>query len=131
MSLLVAHQVPLPESFRLSGAAAGDDSLKRTAEHLATEIERGQSLPQAVDGTPQLPPLLRWLITVGEQQAMLAESLRQAADVYENRAIAKMDWFRRIVPPLAVIICCGTITALYALALFLPVAHMLEQMKVA
>ena len=130
MSLLVEHQIPLPEACRLSGEASGNAALSQAANDLALEVERGQTLPEALEVSPQLPPLLRWLIAVGDRQSSLAGSLRQAADVYEVRAIVKMNWFRRIVPPLAVILCCGSITLVYGLMLFLPVAEMLEQLGV-
>ena len=130
MSLLVEHRVPLPEAFRLSGEAAGSSTLSYAAAQLADDIERGQSLQSAVEAVPQLPPLLRWLVAVGQRQSSLAASLRHAADVYELRAVAKMEWFRRIVPPVAVIVCCGAITLLYALMLFLPVTEMLKQLGV-
>lgn len=130
LSLLVEHQVPLPEACRLSGEAAGDSHLSHAASELATTVERGQSLQQAMEGSQRLPSLLRWLITVGERQGSLAPSLKQAAAVYEQRAITKMEWFRRIVPPVTVVVCCGTITLLYGLTLFVPLAEMLKQLGV-
>lgn len=130
LSLLVEHRVPLPEGCRLSGEAAGDDRLRRDSEQLASALERGMPLQEALDQTSQLPSFLRWLIAVGEQQGAPAASLRQAAAVYEQKALSKLGWFRSVVPPLIVVLCCGTITLLYGLTLFLPLSALIKQMGI-
>ncbi|MCA9024724.1 MAG: type II secretion system F family protein [Planctomycetaceae bacterium] len=129
MTVLVDHDVPLPEACRLSGEATGRESLRQVGDHLAQHIEAGQSLEAAVKQEPQLPAFLGWLMSVGEQQGALPASLKQATDVYEQRALAKLDWFRRIVPPTIVLLVGGTITLIYALSLFLPMTQLLESLS--
>ncbi len=128
MTVLVDHDVPLPEACRLSGEATGRESLRLAGDRLAARIEAGQSLATAVKQETGLPSFLSWLMTVGEQQGALPASLRQATSVYEQRAIAKLEWFRRVVPPTIVLLFGGTITLLYALTLFLPMTQLLQSL---
>ncbi len=129
LSVLVDHNVPLPEACRLCGASTDNESLRSVGERLAQRIEAGVSLANAVNLEPQLPAFLRWLVTVGEQQGALAHSLRQATSVYEQRAMAKLDWFRRLVPPTIVLLFGGTITLLYGLLLFIPMTQLLQSLE--
>lgn len=128
LSLLSQHEVPLPEGCRLAGQAAGDDWLRDQAEQLASSVESGQALSEAVTSAHQIPGFLRWLMAVGDRQGTLASSLRQGAELHEQRAMAKLAWFRRVVPPLVVIGCCGSITLLYGLTLFLPLTELIRSM---
>lgn len=129
LALLVEHEVPLPQACRLSGAAAGNENIRIAGERLATRIESGQPLSTAVKENPGLPAFLAWLMTVGEQQGALASSLRQATSVYEQRALAKLDWFRRVVPPTLVLIVGGAITLIYGLSLFIPMTELLRSLE--
>jgi type II secretory pathway component PulF len=128
LSLLVGHGVPLPEGCRLAGEASGDPLLQEESHQLASRIESGVGLSKAITTARRIPAFLRWLITVGDLQGTLAASLRQGAEIHEQRALTKLDWFGRVVPPVIVLGCCGSIVLLYALTLFLPVTEMLQTM---
>jgi type II secretory pathway component PulF len=130
LALLVEHAVPLPEGCRLAGEASGDALLGAESRQMAAAIEAGRPLSEAVSAARRIPAFLRWLIAVGDRQGTLAASLRQGAEVHEQRALTKLEWFQRVVPPVIVLGCCGSITLLYALTLFLPLTQMLRAMGV-
>ena len=129
LALLVEHDVPLPQACRLSGASAGNSALHQAGERLANHVEAGNSLSSAVNAESRLPAFLKWLMTVGEQQGSLASSLYQATSVYEHRALAKLDWFRRVIPPTLVLLVGGAITLVYGLSLFIPMTELLRSLE--
>lgn len=128
LGILVEHDLPLSQGLLLSGQAANDSRVERSARQLAAAIERGQSLPDAIQSADRLPSFLSWLISLGARQNSLPASLHQAANLYEQRALAKLDWFRRIVPPSIVLLVGGTITLFYGLTLFLPLSEMIHRL---
>jgi type II secretory pathway component PulF len=130
LALLVEHEVPLPEGCRLAGEASGDALLQEESHRVAAAIETGRPLSEAIGAARQIPAFLRWLIVVGDRQGTLAASLRQGAAVHQQRALTKLDWFQRVVPPVIVLGCCGSIVLLYALTLFLPLTEMLRTMGI-
>jgi general secretion pathway protein F len=129
LSLLTRYSVPLPEALRLSGDASGSERLRRVAADLAERIEAGQTLRASLPAAARLPAFLRWLMQVGEHQGTLPDSLDQAASVYEQRALARLNWFRRVVPPAIVLVLGGVITLTYALSVFVPMTQLLESLQ--
>ncbi len=128
LSLLVKHSVPLPEAVRLSGDASNSGQLRVAAADLSSRLESGDSLQMSLTDAPRFPTFLKWLMAIGEQQGSLAKSLHQAANVYEQRALTRLDWFRRIVPPTAVLLFGGLIALTYALSVFLPLTQLLQSL---
>jgi general secretion pathway protein F len=135
LALLVEHQTPLAEAVVLAAEASGDPRLTLAAKQLAAEIGAGiassgqeQSAAGRAQGLTEIPPLLRWLIATGGNQATFAAALRDAADTYRRRAIRRADWLRLYLPMLLTIGIGGTVTVLYALSLFVPWTSMLFEL---
>jgi type II secretory pathway component PulF len=122
LSILTEYRVPLPEALRLSAAATGDVQLTEVMEQTAALVESGQSLERAIPDGDGVPALLRWLMVIGEQQSSLPAMLRQAADVYQQRATIRAEWIQRVLPVALVMVLGGGTTALYALTVFVPMA---------
>jgi general secretion pathway protein F len=131
LALLVDHQVPLAEAVVLAAKCSGDARLILAAKQLAADVSDGIVAGGASSGTDRgadpsdVPPLLRWLIATGSNQPALAKSLREAADTYRRRAVRRADWLRLYFPMLATVGIGGTVTAAYALSLFIPWTTML------
>jgi general secretion pathway protein F len=124
MSILTEYRVPLPEALRLSAAATGDARLTAVIEQTAALVESGQPLERALPEGDGVPALLRWLMVIGEQQSSLPAMLRQAADVYQQRATIRAEWIQRVLPVALVLLLGGGTTALYALTVFVPMASL-------
>jgi len=129
LSVLVEFGVPLPEGLRLSGDASGSARLRTASAAIAGGIESGESLKQSLTNVGSLPAFLKWLMIVGEHQGSLGRSLRQGAGVYEQRALGRLDRFRRIVPPTIVLVFGSLAVLTYALSVFVPMSELLQAME--
>lgn len=127
LALLVEHDVPIAEGVRLAAETSGDRRLIAAAKHLAGQISAGGAAADADEPT-SIPPLLRWLITTGGRQPALSKALRDAADTYRRRAVRRADWLRSRLPVILLLGIGGTVTVVYALALFLPWSALLYQL---
>ncbi len=131
LALLVEHQTPLSEAVVLSAEASGDPRLTLAAKQLAADIGAGIANPSGAEeprGLAEIPPLLRWLIATGGNQASFAAALRDAAETYRRRAIRRADWLRLYLPMLLTLGIGGTVVVLYALSLFVPWTSMLYEL---
>lgn len=143
LALLIDHDVPLSEAMTLSAEASGDARLISAAKRLADEISAGilsgrgssttaprETTKRDVDSAEStaLPPLMRWLIATGARQPALAKALRDAADTYRRRAVRRADWLRVRLPVILMLGIGGTVTVLYALALFVPWTSLLYEL---
>jgi type II secretory pathway component PulF len=141
LALLVEHETPLPEAVVLAAETTGDRSLIAAAHRLADEIRAGRQQGTStsalsdtnapVHGTPpaRLPPMLDWLIRSGAGQKNLAAVLRQNAETYRRRAIARADWLRWRLPVFLTVAVGGTATLLYGLVLFIPWISILNDLQ--
>jgi general secretion pathway protein F len=136
LALLVEHQTPLGEAVVLAAETTGDPRLTLAAKQLAADISAGiasgrpsgEPEASAPGAATEIPPLLRWLIATGGNQATFAAALRDAADTYRRRAIRRADWLRLYLPMLLTLGIGGTVVAVYALSLFVPWTSMLYQL---
>lgn len=148
LALLLEGGLGLPEAVELAADATGDPALRRDARALAAAIRRGES-PATVladggearggrrasraarDRSSSFPPLLRWLLAVGERRGAIAPALRHAADVYRRRAVQRAEMIRTFLPT-ALVLGVGVSTVLlYALTLFVPFTSLLKSLTTA
>ena len=54
--------------------------------------------------------------------------LRQNADMYRRRAVARAEWLRWRLPVILTLAIGGTITLVYALSLFIPWVALLKEL---
>lgn len=129
LALLLEHQVPLPEALVLAAETSGAPESIAAARRVAAKLEQGANLNGVAAGLEGFPPLMRWLLSVGQNEQMLLALLRHSADVYRGRAIRRSLWLRFVLPSIFTIALGGTATLLYALSLFIPFTTLLEQLS--
>jgi general secretion pathway protein F len=128
LGLLVEHGVPYPEALTLASEATGDASVIRLGNDLAAAIARGDAPRVALGDDRALPPLLRWLLASGPQQAALAASLHGLATIYRRRARHQADKIRVFLPIVLLLVIGLSSTLLFGLAIFLPFSELLENL---
>lgn len=99
LSLLVRHDVPLPEALVLTAGGITDGYIAQQCRRLATRIEGGKSFTMSLVELRTLPlsivPLVHW----GERHGALAEALCAAADMLEGRLRVKTALLAQVIPP--------------------------------
>jgi type IV pilus assembly protein PilC len=76
LAQLTSSGLPVEQGLRLIAAEMGRGSIKRTLEQVAAELERGQSLPQAIERhRAQFPPLYANLVDAGIRAGSLPRVL--------------------------------------------------------
>lgn len=132
LALLVEHQVPITDAIPMAAEASGDKRLIQSARELAAEIAAGGKPSAPADARAKsrglIPPLLRWLIATAASQRNLPAVLRQNADMYRRRAVARAEWLRWELPVILTLAIGGTITLVYALTMFIPWVELLKQL---
>ncbi|MBW3539484.1 MAG: type II secretion system F family protein [Planctomycetes bacterium] len=128
LAMLLENGVPLPEALDLAGATAGSAGTKRDAERLAGLASAGQPLAAGLAECRSLPPLARWMISVGEKQGALAATLRQLAVIHTQRVTFRAAWLKTVLPATLVLVLGGGAVALYALGLFGPLTAVLHEL---
>lgn len=115
LALQVEHGVPIGEALVLAAQATGGSSLVESCRQMASGLAQGQPATKVLTESVGLPPLLVWLISSGLDRGALVPVMRQAADIYRERAQYQAEAARIFVPVFLTVLLGGTVTLLYAL----------------
>jgi type II secretory pathway component PulF len=128
LALLVEQGVPLDEALPLAAATTGDSRLQSAANHLAKSVRGGEAPREGVKELREFPALLRWLLATSEHQASLVAALRHAATTYRRRGLQQAEMVRVLLPRFLLFGIGATATVAYALALFVPLGTLLQNL---
>jgi general secretion pathway protein F len=130
LALLLEQRVPYPQALTLAADATGDPRLVRACGDLAGAIERGAPPQTALTDARAFPPLLRWLLATGTQQAMLVSALRNVGEMYRKRALFRAEKIRVYMPILLLLGVGGLATLFFGLSLFVPFSAILRNLAI-
>jgi type II secretory pathway component PulF len=126
LAVLVEFEVPLPEAFRLAGAASADPIMAGRSAEIHDRLESGVNLGDALRGGGLVPTWVAWMADAGARRGGLAGTLRQVAGVYQRQVEARAAVLRNVLPPLLIVGGGGLLVGTFVFALMLPVVRLLE-----
>ena len=65
LAIMVEHEVPLPEAFRMAGQACSDPLTVLASQQVYEEISHGRLLDEALHGHGLVPEWVAWMIGTG------------------------------------------------------------------
>jgi type II secretory pathway component PulF len=119
VALLVDGCVPLPEALRLAAGGVSDANAGCAALRLAAAVEGGRPLAQAIGDDERLPATLAPLVAWGERSDSLSESLRAAAEMFEERVRLRTALVQSVLPQVLYLL-VALLALLTVLVLLLP-----------
>lgn len=125
ISLLLRHELPLPEVLELTAAGAGDGLFQRIAADANERVQRGASFSQALRATRGVPSSLIPFVAAGEQHADLPETLTAAAEMFDERVRQRAAALKRALPPL-IFVCVMVLAVFTIVGLFMPMLNLLR-----
>jgi general secretion pathway protein F len=103
LALLLESQLPLPEALRLAGKGVQNTDLDRACQRMAGEVEKGETLAQAMASRPELPSGLARLLRWATKQNAIAEILHMAGEMFEARAKGQAMFAGTVMAVLSVV----------------------------
>ncbi len=130
LALLLENKIGYPQALSLAAEATGNGLLIDEAHAISRDMEQGRSAGEALRKAPgkAFSPLLRWVLTNGQDQGSIVQALRNLAPMYRKRAAFKADKLRIFLPVIVMVLVGASTTLLYALTLFLPLSGMLNEL---
>ncbi len=113
LAMLVENQTPLEEAVALALEASGS----------APGVNKPGARAVAI------PPMMRWLILTAGRDGALLPALQHTAATYHRRARHESDMVRVFLPAVLTVVVGGSVTAAYALMLFIPYVMMLNSLS--
>ena len=120
LAAMFAAGVPLLDSLKLVGAAAGHPLYQEATARIDRDIRAGGSLALAMERSGVFPPLLTQLALIGEESGALDAMLSRAADIIEAEIEATVAILTTLLEP-ALMVVLGVLVGSLVIALYLPI----------
>lgn len=127
-SILLTYHVPLHESLSLAAESTGNTKIITESHSLSNLLERGASLKDGIQSCKQFPDFMKTMMIENDHQNYLPSIMSEIARVYRTRVLNRIDWIKRIIPVVLLIVISGGITACYTIIVFLPFVEILKML---
>jgi type IV pilus assembly protein PilC len=126
LGILVDHEIPLPEAFRLAGEASSDPVMAATARDVHAKLSQGQPLGDVLRGRGLVPEWVSWMTGLGERRGTLGQTLHQVAEMYRRQVEMRAALLRNVLPPFLIVCIAGVFVILFVFSMMLPLLNLLE-----
>ena len=120
LAMLLGGGVPLIEALRSAAAVLATGALREQAQAVASAVERGQPVADAMAKSQLLSGITIQLVAAGEESSRLESMLERAAKLEGEQLKQRLDVAIGLAEPLLVLL-MGGVVLLIVLAILLPI----------
>jgi type IV pilus assembly protein PilC len=121
-------RLPLSRAVECTSELIDDRNVARSCRRVVERLEEGESLGASMNRSISFDRTLASMAAWGETYGLLPDSLRIAADVFEDRIDQHLSLIRRLISPAALIV-IGGFVIFVVVGLFLPLIQMLYDLS--
>ena len=126
-SLLVSG-IPLIDALEMSGSVTGNVVTEEKVNLIAEEVEKGETLGNALRRNPTFGPMVVSMIQIGEESGNIDSMLDKSADFYERELEDAIDRMLRLMEPLLIVF-MAVIIGFIVISMALPMFEMFETVQ--
>lgn len=125
LGFLLEGGIPMVRALKLSAGSTGNKFLEASILKAEERLIEGHSLSSTLD---RFPPLFVQLVRTGEKSGKLSETLKTAAETYENEFNSGISRAVGFIEP-AMILIMGAVVGFIVLAVLLPMFQLNQLIK--
>ena len=118
-------RLPITSAVSHTGEVLGDRNVARACRRVVERLEGGESLSASLGRSMHFDRSLVTLVAWGEKQRLLAEALRIATEVYDDRINQHAALVRRLIPPIT-LVAVSTLMCFVIISLMIPLIKLIE-----
>ncbi|GMV88397.1 MAG: pilus assembly protein PilC [Chthonomonas sp.] len=128
LGTLVYGGVPILESLRLAGLAAGNRVFIDSSTAVENDVREGRSIHEAMRDTGAFPPVLTHMVAIGEETGDLPKMLGRVADSLDFEVDTGLRRLMALVEPV-IVLSMGVFVGFVVLSVLLPIFQAQELVK--
>ena len=128
MRILLEQQIPLPQALELAAVGVDDGYLAGACHRVTHFVQRGLTLSEAIGNARRLPPILKPLVSMGEQTSSVSESFRAATELFESQAEVYARLVHTALVPIALLLILGAV-GLVVIGFYLPLLALISNLS--
>jgi type II secretory pathway component PulF len=122
---LLRSGVSVVRCLEINRSTLGNKLMEKTVDQVRERIVEGQDIATPIKASGVFPPLVGYMIAVGEQSGELDSMMSQVADSYEEEVDLAIQRFTSLIEP-ALIITLAALVGFIILAILLPVLQLTQ-----
>ena len=112
LAMLAESGLPFAEALKLTRKSTASPGLAKTLDAMEQALRAGGDVTGPLTGPRYIPPLLTSLIRVGQETGNLAQSLSQAAVVFDEKTRIALDRALVLMEPAIILLISGGVGSL-------------------
>ena len=112
LSTLIGAGLPLVEAVDITSGVMTNIYFKEALEHAKEEITIGQPLSRPLEEAAIFPPMVYYMIRIGEETGNIEDMLNKNAEYYEEEVEMAVQSFMAMLEPLIIIVLAGIVGVL-------------------
>lgn len=125
LASLVRSGVPILEVLQIVSQTVGNVIMERAVKTASSDIEKGESISQALGKHPIFPNMIIRMITAGEQTGKIDNMLERIADFLDEEIETTLSGITALIEPILIVF-LGVVIGGMVICMFLPIFKMSE-----
>ncbi len=120
LGLSLANGVPITVALKASQGVVSNSIFARFLEDIRNHVNEGRGIAIGFTNSPIVPPMVRQMVSTGEQTGNLGMVMTRVADFYERELTKRITILSKSVEPIMLIV-MGVVVGLIVVSLILPI----------
>ena len=125
LASLVRSGVPILEVLQIVSQTVGNVLMEKAIKTAAVDIERGESISDALGKHPVFPSMIIRMVTAGEQTGKLDNMLERIADFLDKEIETTLAGLMSLIEPILIVV-LGVVIGGMVICMFLPIFKLSE-----
>jgi len=117
---LLSAGVPMMRSLEIIGETTGNLVLTTAIESVRGAVREGQKISQPMAQSGLFPPMVTYMVDVGEETGLLSEMLSKVADFYDDEVDATIKGLTSLIEPMLISF-LGVVVGFIAISVMSPI----------
>jgi type IV pilus assembly protein PilC len=125
LASLVRSGVPILEVLQIVSQTVGNVVMEKAIKTAATDIERGESISDALGKHPIFPSMIIRMVTAGEQTGKIDNMLERISDFLDEEIETTLSGLTALIEPILIVF-LGVVVGGMVICMFLPIFKLPE-----
>jgi type IV pilus assembly protein PilC len=125
LASLIRSGVPILEVLNIVSQTVGNVVMEKAVKTAAVDIERGESISNALGKHPIFPNMIIRMITAGEQTGKIDSMLERISDFLDEEVETTLSGLTALIEPILIVF-LGVVVGGMVICMFLPIFKMPE-----
>lgn len=120
LGLSLSNGVPITMALKACQGVVSNLIFVRFLDDIRNHVNEGRGIAIGFNSSPIVPPMVRQMVTTGEQTGNLGMVMSRVADFYERELTKRITIFSKSIEPVMLIV-MGVVVGLIVVSLILPI----------